>query len=572
MFDQIRQTLLEYISARNLEKPAEIFAEVDWQQYEAELRDWMDLLLCYSGENNFADLVSRIGNLELYQEETLDYFHELLIRLEHPRRLEVATFLGLESSRPELIRASDYSEEFLQRFLQLFRGRENVYAQQFSEAERIGYRPIHQPLDSQLLRKHLDGEISLGVYTLQEDSKVSFCAIDFDIRKAILSSALEPIDSLIEELLPEILGNLKPLLSEGLEPLVEFSGYKGYHIWLFFHEPVPSRMVREYFRTTIQPHLNLSSQYRFEFFPKQNQLKEGGLGNLIKLPLGKHLKNGQFSFFIDREGNHISDAETLLHKVKPIFRNRFFKMCSKNAAYQKPGFQRHDHKRPKKQKVEFKSTPDPLALTKLFSGCDTLRTLRQKILTHHVAGSQEAHVLTYLLTPLGEDGIAEVHRVLSHTMGYSHDEVNEKIRAVAPHFMSCPKVRQRMPGICEHSECNCEFNLEEGSYPTPLLHAGLKPKLSGQLRRKQGIALPLGAGDGNNIDRWVEEYSSLRQKGQLLQEKLSDLQLLISDELKKSPERKVSTSIGTYSLEEGSQFQLKVKKVPLLEPSHYPKK
>lgn|GEM_PF-5994469 len=40
MFDQIRQTLLEYISARNLEKPAEIFAEVDWQQYEAELRDW----------------------------------------------------------------------------------------------------------------------------------------------------------------------------------------------------------------------------------------------------------------------------------------------------------------------------------------------------------------------------------------------------------------------------------------------------------------------------------------------------------------------------------------------------
>ena len=565
MIDETRRTLLEYTSAKNLEKPAEVFSQVDWLQYETELCDWMDLLLCFSGEKIFGQLVDKIGLLDHYQEETLEYFHELLVRLQHPRRLEVATFLGLESSKPELIRTQDYSHTFLSRYLQLFQGRSNIHARQFIEAERTGYRPVHQRLDFELLKQHLNGEISLGVYTLQADSKVSFCALDFDIRKAILNAAMEPIHSLVDGLLPEVLENMAVFESEGLAPILEFSGYKGYHIWLFFHEPIQARVVREYFRTTIQPHLKLSSAYRFEFFPKQNELKEGGLGNLIKLPLGKHLKTGNFSHFLDRNGRHIPDVESLLNDIRPIFRNRFFKLCSKNVSYRRDNHQQRSFKKPFKEKIKFKSTGDQLALAKLFSGCDTLRTLRQKILNHHVASSQEAHVLTYLLTPLGEDGIAEIHRILSHTMGYNHDVVNEKIKAVAPHFMSCPKVRQRIPETCENSDCNCEFAQKEGTYPTPLLHVGLEPKTSGPLKRKPLISRPLEAGTGKGIDRWVEDYTSLKQRMSLIHEKLRDLELLIRDELKKNPGMSLQTKYGSYALKDGPGFNLEVKKVPLLD-------
>ena len=418
----------------------------------------------------------------------------------------------------------------INRFLDLFRGRDGVYAQHVQEGDRSTYLPVQTSLDSSLLSRHLKGEVNLGIYVLPADSKVGFCAVDFDIRKAVQSSAMENLESLNTQLKTEVLGNISAFTPLGTQPVIEYNGCSGYRLWLFFHEPVASRMVREYFRTTIQPGLRLSSEFRFEFLPKQNQLREGDLGHLVQLPLGRHPRSGKFSNFLDGSGEISVDAGALLQAIKPIYRNRFFKSCSDRV--DRPRHVSHGPRRESSHRASRRdqSPVSPQALENLFGGCDALNTLRRKILSHHVASSQEAHVLTYLLTPLGQSGKDEIHNILSHTMGYSQRHVSEKIRGVAPHYMSCPRVRQRIPEICEHSNCNCEFKTREGVYPTPLLHAGLEPKPSGKQSRKPAPFKKQAPQREVSKSRVREDYNSLKQHQKLIEEKMRELEILMKAE------------------------------------------
>jgi len=67
-------------------------------------------------------------------------------------------------------------EQVIKKFLQLFSGREDVFALQFED----GYRPIRRPMTIDDVANHLIGKCTLGAYVLTSDNNVNFGAYDVD--------------------------------------------------------------------------------------------------------------------------------------------------------------------------------------------------------------------------------------------------------------------------------------------------------------------------------------------------------------------------------------------------------
>lgn len=115
------------------------------------------------------------------------------------------------------------------RFQTLFSGREGVYARQWARADgEGGYTPVHEPLTPAVVRNHLLGSFTAGVYPIRLDGTATFFALDLDIDKQALQRARgEPAyaQQLRETLRDEGPRLLQVLRELGFAPLFENSGY-----------------------------------------------------------------------------------------------------------------------------------------------------------------------------------------------------------------------------------------------------------------------------------------------------------------------------------------------------------
>jgi len=64
-------------------------------------------------------------------------------------------------------------------YLQLFKGREDYFAEQGED----WYRPIKGVLDEYYLRRHLEGDATFGLYVLNQASRCHLVCVDIDIPK-----------------------------------------------------------------------------------------------------------------------------------------------------------------------------------------------------------------------------------------------------------------------------------------------------------------------------------------------------------------------------------------------------
>lgn len=108
----------------------------------------------------------------------------------------------------------------------------------------------------------------------------------------------------------------------GIDPLVERSrSGRGAHIWIFFDKPIPASLARKFGIALLEKgaeQVNLKSfKYYDRMLPAQDMLPEGGIGNLIALPLqGKALLEGN-SAFVDSNWNaYPNQWEVLWSKPK----------------------------------------------------------------------------------------------------------------------------------------------------------------------------------------------------------------------------------------------------------------
>jgi len=171
-----------------------------------------------------------------------------------------------------------------------FQGRKS-YAIARVEGGVLSYYPVEgTPSDAQIYQ-HLEGEIALGSYTLLPDSTVTTLVFDVDAK---------PFTPANREKARNITKDLSDRLGD-LPHAVEFSGGKGYHIIVYFDEPVPANVVREKGQS-LRELMGVPSDGtpHMEVFPKQDKLTDRSpMGNLVKLPLGVHPGTKARSEFVD---------------------------------------------------------------------------------------------------------------------------------------------------------------------------------------------------------------------------------------------------------------------------------
>jgi hypothetical protein len=166
-----------------------------------------------------------------------------------------------ELSRPALILA--------QRFVQ----RWDLYARQLDDGR---YICVHEQLNVGLLFDHLRGEITLGTYLLDQESKARFLVLDADDEQS-----WERLGSLARE-----------LAGENVPAYLEKSR-RGGHLWLFFDKAVASQEARTFWLGLLEAH----QVEGVELYPKQRQLADGP-GSLIRMPFGVHrLTNHRYGFY-----------------------------------------------------------------------------------------------------------------------------------------------------------------------------------------------------------------------------------------------------------------------------------
>ncbi len=225
----------------------------------------------------------------------------------------------------------------------LFQGRSDVYARRFESAKtgKSGYQPVCKnewvpgvcnkpkvkcgdcssrcflPMTATVIENHLRGEepcwngsrpFVAGIYPLLEDDSCKFLAVDFDD-----GNWLDDAGAFMSACKAE---NVFASLERSR------SGCGG-HVWIFFDECIPAKLARELGSALMTKALDLRPQIGMNsfdrFFPNQDYMPKGGLGNLIALPLQKKAREKNHSSFINPDtGDVYEDQWAYLSSIQKI--------------------------------------------------------------------------------------------------------------------------------------------------------------------------------------------------------------------------------------------------------------
>jgi hypothetical protein len=144
-----------------------------------------------------------------------------------------------------------------------------------------------KPLDTDAVRMHLNGDITINLYAINPDTQRSkWVAIDGDFKGAI--------DALFQ-----LQWELK---KDGVEAAIEPSA-RGGHLWIFAATPLLASDCRIYiYNVALRlgvPVVGGGLKEGIEVFPKQDRLEPGEYGNAIRAPLGVHRKTNLRYWFYD---------------------------------------------------------------------------------------------------------------------------------------------------------------------------------------------------------------------------------------------------------------------------------
>jgi len=212
-------------------------------------------------------------------------------------------------------------EQAIRRYLNLFSGRKECFARQWVDKaeKKQGYVPVRRPMEPQDVDDHLAGRKTYGIYLLQNDARVKTAVLDADLIKKFRQTKLKAEDkSVVRRERHYLVSKVKDLAQEiGLNPLIEFSGGKGFHFWFFFEPPAEAAFVRKVLDRIKRSVSDDLSSFNLEVFPKQDSLSGKGLGNLVKLPLGVHRLTGKRSFFIKCSDRSNEAQLNVLKDIQP---------------------------------------------------------------------------------------------------------------------------------------------------------------------------------------------------------------------------------------------------------------
>lgn len=242
-------------------------------------------------DSEFPNVEASVAEVRRLREENA-WLRGLLI--EHSVRIpEISSSNGISQTNqtvsiaPEVSRsASGTPEQRIELFRSLFRGRDDVYAIRWENADgRSGYMPkadrdwksyLHakdkdrkkvdrqtrkfRPLTKDVVRGHLVGDHTVGIYPLLQDETCWLLAVDFD-KKTWQKDAAAFLVACREMNVPAVMERSR-------------SGNGG-HVWIFFNRAIPATTARKLGCAILTRTMEFRHQMGLEsydrFFPNQCQ-------------------------------------------------------------------------------------------------------------------------------------------------------------------------------------------------------------------------------------------------------------------------------------------------------------
>ena len=251
-------------------------------------------------------------------------------------------------------------QEKVDLFRSLFKGREDVFARRWysKTSGKAGYQPVCQnewtpmcdkrtfkcadcpnrhfsPLTDNDIYRHLEGKDAdgrdvIGLYVLNEDNTCHLLCTDFDDKNCEHGYK------------NDVLAFIDVCRSWNIPCSVERSrSGNGAHVWIFFDNPVLAVKARRLGNAILTEAMSRNGKISFKsydrFFPNQDSMPEGGLGNLVALPLQGNARKHGNSVFVDENFEPYPDQWEFLLNVGKLSEQLLEDILKKTANIQPLG-------------------------------------------------------------------------------------------------------------------------------------------------------------------------------------------------------------------------------------------
>ncbi len=237
----------------------------------------------------------------------------------------------IEAKLSETVTNSSHPDSKVSLFRSLFRGRDDVYPIRWEgKSGKVGYSPAgirewdrtasiardqkrtfhyskHFPMSDEVIRDHLLGKQTIGVYPLLQDDTCWFVAVDFD-KKSWEADACAFLKTCHETDVPAALERSR-------------SGNGG-HVWIFFASPIQAALARKLasavLTRTMERRYAMGLDSYDRLVPSQDTMPKGGFGNLIALPLQHGPRENGNSVFVNDQLQPYDDQWAFLSTIKRL--------------------------------------------------------------------------------------------------------------------------------------------------------------------------------------------------------------------------------------------------------------
>lgn len=193
------------------------------------------------------------------------------------------------------------------------------YAEQQNDGS---YRKKSGIVNPDFICQELKKEGSFAIYQKNTDLTIKWICFDFDILKSCIESGLKKTG--LKELNRTVITFCEELKILEIPFLLEFSGNRGYHIWITFDDPINYHTGYDIHQAILnKASLDFDSELiTIDLFP-ESPTPTGNVGKGVKIPLSKHRKSNYYSYLfseiedIKNTKNHTYlSQELLLENIK----------------------------------------------------------------------------------------------------------------------------------------------------------------------------------------------------------------------------------------------------------------
>ncbi len=177
-----------------------------------------------------------------------------------------------------------------------------------------------------------DGSDVIGVYPLLPDDTCRFIVFDFDNHE--MGAEEKDFANTDNEWKEEVDAVRTICKEQGIDALTERShSGRGTHLWIFFTQKISASLARKFGFALLDKGAETVNMKSFRYYdrmlPAQNYVQDGGIGNLIALPLQGQALRGGNSAFIDENWNAYPDQWKALMQTKRLSKEKL-EECIKN--------------------------------------------------------------------------------------------------------------------------------------------------------------------------------------------------------------------------------------------------